>query len=49
MIGEPSPMTMPPNRLPDPVLDADLLPARAIARTADFQNPVATSHLLSIE
>jgi MOSC domain-containing protein YiiM len=34
IIGEPSPLTMLPNRLPDPVLDADLSPARATARAA---------------
>jgi MOSC domain-containing protein YiiM len=33
IIDEPTPMMMPPNRLPDPVLDADLSPARATART----------------
>jgi hypothetical protein len=34
IIGEPSPMTMSPNRSPDPVLDADCSPARTSARTA---------------
>jgi MOSC domain-containing protein YiiM len=33
IIDEPSPMTMSPNRLPDPVLEADPSPARTTART----------------
>jgi hypothetical protein len=36
-------MTMPPTRLPDPVLDADLSPARTPARTAGRIVPVNIS------
>jgi hypothetical protein len=32
IIGEPSPVTMPPIRQPDPVLDAHSLPSRARVR-----------------
>jgi hypothetical protein len=43
IIGEPSPVTMPPIRLPDPVLDDHVSPERASARTAGRVAPVNIS------